>query len=112
MLTALQSPVRADLSRVLQGFGTALNHTPTAAEDVGQLPEVHGISGGEALNGALKYGGDAGRYSSQVTNAFLGGYAEPATRHAMLSAGSAATPEARLRGLIAIVVASPEFQKR
>ena len=26
----------------------------------------------EALNGALKYGGDAGRYSAQVTNALLG----------------------------------------
>jgi phospholipid/cholesterol/gamma-HCH transport system substrate-binding protein len=72
ILTALQSPVRANLGRLLEGFGTALNATPTAAEDATQLPEVQGKSGGEALNGVLKYGGDAGRYGAQVTNAFLG----------------------------------------
>ena len=72
ILTALQSPVRADLGRLLEGFGTALNATPTAAEDATQLPEVQGKSGGEALNGALDYGGDAGRYGAQVTEAFLG----------------------------------------
>ena len=33
---------------------------------------MQGKSGGEALNGVLKYGGDAGRYGAQVTNAFLG----------------------------------------
>ncbi len=72
ILTALQSPVRADLGRLLGGFGTALNQTPTAAEDLTQLPEVQGKSGGEALNGVLKYGGDAGRYGAQVADAFLG----------------------------------------
>jgi len=72
IFTALQSPVRADLSRLLQSYGTALTHKPDAAEDVGQAPEVRGKSGAEGLNGAFKYGGDAGRYSAQVTNAFLG----------------------------------------
>ena len=72
ILTALQSPVRADLGNLLEGFGTALNATPTAAEDATQLPEVQGKSGGEALNGVLKYGADAGRYGAQVTNGFLG----------------------------------------
>jgi ABC-type transporter Mla subunit MlaD len=72
ILTALQSPVRADLGHLLEGFGTALNATPTAAEDATQLPEVQGKSGGEALNGVLKYGGNAGRYGAQVTNGFLG----------------------------------------
>ncbi|HEU4706316.1 MAG TPA: MlaD family protein [Solirubrobacterales bacterium] len=72
ILTALQSPVRADLSRLLESYGTALTHEPTAAEDETQLPEVKGKSGAEALNEALRYGGDAGRYSSQVTNALLG----------------------------------------
>ncbi|HET7416763.1 MAG TPA: MlaD family protein [Solirubrobacterales bacterium] len=72
ILTALQSPVRADLSRLLEGYGTALTHEPTAAEDETQLPEVKGKSGAEALNGAFEYGGDAGRYSSQVANALLG----------------------------------------
>jgi phospholipid/cholesterol/gamma-HCH transport system substrate-binding protein len=72
ILTALQSPVRADLSRLLEGFGEALTHEPNAAEDATQLPEVKGKTGAEGLNGAFKYGGDAGRYSAQVTNALLG----------------------------------------
>jgi phospholipid/cholesterol/gamma-HCH transport system substrate-binding protein len=72
VLTALQAPVRADLSRLLEGYGTALTHKPTAAEDATQLPEVQGKSAAQALNGAFHYGGDAGRYSAQVTNALLG----------------------------------------
>jgi len=72
VLSALQSPVRADLGRLLEGYGTALTHKPTAAEDTTQLPEVKGKSGAEALNGAFRYGGDAGRYGAQVTNALLG----------------------------------------
>jgi phospholipid/cholesterol/gamma-HCH transport system substrate-binding protein len=72
VLTALQAPVRADLSHLLQSYGQALTHKPTAAEDQTQLPEVHGKSGAEGLNGGLRYGGDAGRYSAQVTNALLG----------------------------------------
>ena len=72
VLTALQSPVRADLGRLLESYGTALTNEPTPAEDLGQLPEVQGKSGAEALNGAFKYGGEAGRYSAQVTNALLG----------------------------------------
>jgi phospholipid/cholesterol/gamma-HCH transport system substrate-binding protein len=72
VLSALQSPVRADLGRLLEGYGRALNHEPTAEEDLTQLPEVKGRTGAQALNGALQYGGDAGRYSAQVTDAFLG----------------------------------------
>src|SRR3954447_4827564 len=60
VLTALQAPVRADLSRLLESYGTALTHKPTAAEDATQLPEGRGKSGAEAFNGALKYGGAAG----------------------------------------------------
>ncbi|MGE5280842.1 MAG: MlaD family protein [Chloroflexota bacterium] len=72
VLSALQAPVRADLSRLLEGYGTALTHKPSAAEDRTQLPEVKGRTAGEALNGAFKYGGDAGRYGAEVTNALLG----------------------------------------
>ena len=103
MLTALQSPVRADLSRLLEGLGTAYTHQPTAAEDATQLPEVKGRTGAEALNGALKYGGDAGRYSAQVTDAFLGTQQRDLSR---LVAGAGRTfaafssREADLQGLI------------
>ncbi|HEX5609729.1 MAG TPA: MlaD family protein [Solirubrobacterales bacterium] len=72
VLTALQSPVRADLSRLLESFGTALTNEPSAEEDLTQLPEVKGKTGAEALNGAFKYGGDAGRYGAQVADGFLG----------------------------------------
>ncbi|HEY0392370.1 MAG TPA: MlaD family protein [Solirubrobacterales bacterium] len=72
VLTALQAPVRADLSHLLESYGTALTHKPSAAEDVGQEAEVQGKTGAQALNGAFHYGGDAGKYSAQVTNALLG----------------------------------------
>src|SRR5215213_5638948 len=103
ILTALQSPVRADLSRLLEGYGTALNHEPTAEEDLTQLPEVKGKSGAEALNGAFQYGGDAGRYSAQVTNAFLGTQQKDLSR-LVSSAGRAfgafASRQRDLQGLI------------
>jgi len=72
VLTALQAPVRADLSHLLEGYGTAFTHRPTAAEDATQLPEVQGKSAAQALNKAFHYGGDAGRYSAQTSNALLG----------------------------------------
>src|SRR6201991_2917911 len=65
VLTALQSPVRADLGRLLESYGTALTHEPTSAEDLSQLPQVQGLSGGQALNKVFEYGGEAGRYSAQ-----------------------------------------------
>ncbi|HEX6781035.1 MAG TPA: MlaD family protein [Solirubrobacterales bacterium] len=103
VLTALQSPVRADLSRLLEGYGTALQHEPTEEEDLTQLPEVKGRSGAEALNGAFQYGGDAGRYSAQVTNAFLGTQQKDLSR-LVSSAGRAfgafASRQRDLQGLI------------
>jgi phospholipid/cholesterol/gamma-HCH transport system substrate-binding protein len=103
ILTALQSPVRADLSRLLESFGTALNHQPTTAEDKTQLPEVKGKSGAEGLNGAFLYGGPAGRYSAQVTNALLGTEAGDLSRlvaGAGRTFGALARREADLQGLI------------
>ena len=103
VLTALQSPTRADLSRLLESYGTALTHVPTAAEDANQSPEVQGKTGAEAFNGVLKYGGDAGRYSAQVTNAFLGTQQRDLSRlvaGAGRTFGAFASREADLQGLI------------
>jgi ABC-type transporter Mla subunit MlaD len=103
VLTALQSPVRADLNRFLEGFGTALTHQPTAAEDANQLPEVRGLTGAEAFNRVFKYGGDAGRYSSQVTNALLGTRPRDLSRlvsGAGRTFGALASDEAALQGTI------------
>jgi phospholipid/cholesterol/gamma-HCH transport system substrate-binding protein len=103
ILTALQSPVRADLSRLLESFGTALTHRPTAAEDATQLPEVKGKTGAEGINGAFLYGGPAGRYSAQVTNALLG--TSPGDLSRLVAGtgrtfGALARHEADLQGLI------------
>ena len=103
VLTALQSPVRADLSRLLESYGEALTHKPTAAEDATQLPEVQGKTGAEGLNGALKYGGPAGRYSAQVTNALLGTQQHDLSRlvaGAGRTFGAFASRESDLQGLI------------
>jgi ABC-type transporter Mla subunit MlaD len=103
VLTALQSPVRADLGRLLESYGNALTHEPTEAEDLDQLPQVSGLSGGQALNKAFEYGGAAGKYSAQVTEALTG-----TQKHdlAKLIAGSSRTfaafsaDQAALQGLI------------
>lgn len=103
ILSSLQSPVRADLSRLLESYGEALTHKPTAAEDATQLPEVKGKSGAEGLNGAFKYGGPAGRYSAQVTNALLGtspGDLSRLVAGAGRTFGALARHEADLEGLI------------
>ena len=72
IFTSLQSPVRADFATALEAFGGALSDVPTAAEDATQLPEVKGKTGAAGLNGALRYGGPAGRYGAQTANALLG----------------------------------------
>jgi ABC-type transporter Mla subunit MlaD len=103
VLSALQSPVRADLSRLLESYGNALRHQPSAAEDVTQLPEVRGVTGAGALNGAFKYGGDAGRYSSVVTNALLGTHSRDLSRlvaSAGRTFGAFAANQEDLQGLI------------
>jgi phospholipid/cholesterol/gamma-HCH transport system substrate-binding protein len=103
ILTSLQSPVRADLSELLDNYGEALNSEPSAAEDASQLPEVKGKTGAQALNGAFKYGGDAGRYGAQVTNALLGTQPGDLARLVAGSGrafGALASNEAALQGLI------------
>jgi phospholipid/cholesterol/gamma-HCH transport system substrate-binding protein len=72
VLTALQSPQRQDLRDLLEGFGTALSHLPTAAEDLTQDPDVQGLSGAQALNKAFDYGPAAGKNTAIVNQAFLG----------------------------------------
>jgi phospholipid/cholesterol/gamma-HCH transport system substrate-binding protein len=72
VLNALQAPQRQNLRELLQGFGTALTHTPTAAEDLTQDPDVQGLSGAQALNKAFDYGAAAGKNSAIVNQSLLG----------------------------------------
>ncbi len=72
VLTTLQAPDRENLQKLLQGYGTALNHKPTRAEDKGQDPDVHGKSAAQAINQSFVYGVGAARDSAIVNEALLG----------------------------------------
>ena len=72
ILTSLQKDNRTDLKQTLAGYGNALTHKPTPAEDKTQAPSVHGLTAAQALNQTFKYGGKAGRTSSIVNQALLG----------------------------------------
>jgi phospholipid/cholesterol/gamma-HCH transport system substrate-binding protein len=72
ILTALQSDTREDLKRLLEGYGTALTYEPTAADDVGQDPDVKGKSAARSLNRSIDYAPGALKNAAIVNNAFLG----------------------------------------
>jgi phospholipid/cholesterol/gamma-HCH transport system substrate-binding protein len=103
VLTALQAPERENLQELLQGFGTALTHEPTAAEDIDQDPDVQGESAAEALNDAFRYGGEAGRTAAITNEALLG--TRPHDLSALIAAqrrvfGALLSREAQLKDLI------------
>lgn len=72
ILRTLQLPQRANIQRLLKGLGTGLNAKPTAAQDLTFEPLVQGLSGGEALNIAYRYGETAARGTAIVNEAYLG----------------------------------------
>ncbi|MBN8867696.1 MAG: MCE family protein [Solirubrobacterales bacterium] len=72
LLATLQTPERANLQRLLESLGTGLNAKPTAEEDLTFEPFVQGLSGGEALNLAYRYGETASRGTAIVNAAYLG----------------------------------------
>jgi ABC-type transporter Mla subunit MlaD len=72
ILTSLQRPDRANLQKLLEGYGTALNHKPTAADDATQDPEVQGLTAAEAINKSFGYGQTAARDSAIVSEALQG----------------------------------------
>jgi phospholipid/cholesterol/gamma-HCH transport system substrate-binding protein len=72
ILTSLQAPDRANLQKLLQGYGSALNRKPTAADDATQDPEVQGLTAAEAINMSFTYGATAARDSAIVNEALQG----------------------------------------
>ena len=58
ILTSLQAPDRANLQKLLEGYGTALTHKPSAADDATQDPEVQGLTAAQAINKSFAYGAD------------------------------------------------------
>ena len=72
ILTSLQAPDRANLQKLLEGYGTALTHKPTAADDATQDPEVQGLTAAEAIAKSFDYGQTAARDSAIVNEALQG----------------------------------------
>lgn len=72
VLDALHSSTRANLQTLLQNYGEALTHKPTAAEDATQDPEVQGLTAAEALKDAAHYGLGALKGGAVVQQSFAG----------------------------------------
>lgn len=72
VLSALQSNSRANLQTLLQGFGSALNGQPTAAQDATQDPTQRGLTAAQSLNQNLNYAAAAFKSSTIVNAALLG----------------------------------------
>jgi phospholipid/cholesterol/gamma-HCH transport system substrate-binding protein len=103
ILTSLQAPDRANLQKLLRGYGTALNHQPTAADDVGQDPEVQGLSAAQAINKSFTYGATAARDSAIVNEALQGTTAHDLSNLVAAQSrvfGALGGHESQLQGLI------------
>src|SRR3954452_9759582 len=72
ILTSLQAPDRANLQKLLAGYGNALEHKPTAADDATQDPEVQGLTAAQAINKSFGFGQTAARDSAIVAEALQG----------------------------------------
>jgi phospholipid/cholesterol/gamma-HCH transport system substrate-binding protein len=72
ILTSLQAPDRANLQKLLQGYGQTLNHKPGPADDASQDPEVQGLTAAQAINKSFTYGATGARDSAIVNEALQG----------------------------------------
>ena len=72
VLSSLNSNTRANLQTLLQGFGSSLNASPTAAADATADPSQRGLTAAQSLNRSLAYSADAFRASAIVNQALLG----------------------------------------
>jgi ABC-type transporter Mla subunit MlaD len=103
ILTSLQAPDRENLQKLLAGYGTALNHVPTAAEDRTQDPDVQGETAAESINDSFRYGATAARDTAIVNEALQG--TTPHDLSNLIAAqaklfGSLADHEEQLKGLV------------
>jgi ABC-type transporter Mla subunit MlaD len=72
VLDSLPANVRYRLRQTLQGFGGALDTTPTPAENAGLDPYVRGLTGAEGVNKSFDTSVAALRGSAQVAEALTG----------------------------------------
>jgi phospholipid/cholesterol/gamma-HCH transport system substrate-binding protein len=72
VLDALPANIRTGLQQTLQGFGQALDATPTPAENVHINPYVRGLTGAQGVNKSFDTSVAALRDSAQVSEALTG----------------------------------------
>jgi phospholipid/cholesterol/gamma-HCH transport system substrate-binding protein len=72
VLTSLQSDTRADLQKLLQGYGDAINGEPLPGEDADQEPMTRGQTAAESLNDSIPTAADALRGLAIVNDATMG----------------------------------------
>jgi phospholipid/cholesterol/gamma-HCH transport system substrate-binding protein len=72
VLDALPADIRVRLQQALQGFGTALDAPPSAAQEARADPAARGLTGAQALNKALSTSPLALRDSTIVSEALTG----------------------------------------
>ncbi len=72
VLGTLNSDTRADLQKLLQGYGEAVNGSPEEGEDEDQDPSTEGQTAGQSLNDSLEFSADALRGGAIVNDATLG----------------------------------------
>jgi phospholipid/cholesterol/gamma-HCH transport system substrate-binding protein len=72
ILTSLQSDTRADLQRLLQGYGDAVNGEPLPGEDADQEPMTRGETASESLHDSIPTAADALRGIAIVNEAIMG----------------------------------------
>jgi phospholipid/cholesterol/gamma-HCH transport system substrate-binding protein len=72
VLSSLQADTRANLQTLLKGYGDAINGKPLPGEDADQVPEVRGLTAGQALNKSLNHSPQALRGTALVNQGFLG----------------------------------------
>jgi ABC-type transporter Mla subunit MlaD len=72
ILTSLQSDTRADLQKLVQGYGESLNGEPEPGEDADQDRITKGQTAAESLNDSVEFAPDALRGIAIVNDATLG----------------------------------------
>ena len=72
VLNALNTDTRANLQKFLIYYGEGLTKKPNAAENAEQLPEVHGLTGAEAINKTYHLAPEALRGGALINQALTG----------------------------------------
>jgi ABC-type transporter Mla subunit MlaD len=72
VLTTLQKDTRANLQKLLQGYGDSIYGDPAPGEDADQDPSTKGETAAKSLNDSLKYSPDALRDTALANEALLG----------------------------------------